>query len=376
MSFRTVLPRDWRGLGRDLCAGVAILGLAACSSMPKQFTPEKTPPSILVPAALAGVTDGRSRFREIFTAVKTARGAVLPDARPDDGQDDLWRLAGEPAPTGRPVDLTPSGASLRVVMVPGLLAECVADKSTMFEDSLANLEVQGYKTGYIQTRGRQSCERNAAIVGAAVRRLPGQEKIILVTHSKGTVDTLEALVASPELTERVVAVVSVAGAVNGSPIADVFPESLAAMLEKISLANCPKGEGVEAMDSLRRTRRLAWLAGHALPPNVRFYSLAAFARPQNISTALKPFFRILGQTEPLNDGLVVASDAIVPGSTLLGYPNADHLAVAMPFGKKSPILTATLITRNHYPRAALLEAAVRYVEEDLRGHGLLRDDGK
>ena len=55
---------------------------------------------------------------------------------------------------------------------------------------------------------------------------------------------------------------------------------------------------------------------------------------------------------------------------------AEELRVPMPFGKKSPILTATLITRNHYPRAALLEAAVRYVEEDLRGRGLLRDDGK
>jgi len=67
----------------------------------------------------------------------------------------------------------------------------------------------------------------------------------------------------------------------------------------------------------------------------------------------------------------VAADAIVPGSTLLGYPNADHLAVAMPFGRKAPVLTALMITRNHYPRAVLLEAAVRYVEEDLRDHGLL-----
>lgn len=365
MSFRTVPPRLF-------CLGVAaVLTLFACSSMPKHVTPETTPPSILLPTALTGMTDGRGRFREIFDAVQKARGKSLPDARPDDGQDDLWRLAGEPPATGKPVDLAPSTAGLRVVLVPGLLAECVSDKSTLFENSRPNLEVQGYRTGYIQTRGRQGSGRNAAVIRAAIERMPGQDKIILVCHSKGTVDSLEALVAFPELTKRVVAVVSVAGAVNGSPLADVFPESLAAMVEKMAMDNCPKGEGVEAMASLRPAVRLRWLADHPLPKNVRYYSLAAFARPQNMSAVLKPFFRTLGQTKPLNDGLVVASDAIVPGSTLLGYPNADHLAVAMPFGPKSPMITSLLITRNHYPRAVLLEAAARYVEEDLRSHGAL-----
>jgi hypothetical protein len=43
------------------------------------------------------------------------------------------------------------------------------------------------------------------------------------------------------------------------------------------------------------------------------------------------YYRNLAGTDPANDGLVAASDAIVSGSTLLGYPNADHLAVAMPF---------------------------------------------
>ena len=78
---------------------------------------------------------------------------------------------------------------------------------------------------------------------------------------------------------------------------------------------------------------------------------------------LAPFWLSLAKTDPANDGLVVASDAIVPGSTLLGYPNADHLAVAMPF-EANP-----LINRNDYPRAVLLEAAVRAVQEDLGQRG-------
>lgn len=354
-----------------LPALLLILALAACCVQPKDFQAANTPPSVLLAASKAGITDGRGRFREIFRAVHDARGASLPDDRPCEGDSALWTLAGEPPATGRPVRLDPSTAGLRVVMVPGLLAECVADKSLMFEDGLANLEAQGYKTGYIQTRGRQSSTRNARIVHDAIEAMPGEEKLILVTHSKGTVDTLQALADHPELSDRVLAVVSVSGAVNGSPIADVFPQSLARLAEEAKLSSCPPGEGIEAVESLRRSTRLAWLATHELPGKVRYYSLAAFARPEDVSLLLKPFHRILSQTDPLNDSLVVCSDAVIPGSTLLGYPNADHLAVAMPFAAKNPALSATLITRNHYPRAVLLEAAVRYVEEDLRDHGAL-----
>jgi hypothetical protein len=165
--------------------------------------------------------------------------------------------------------------------------------------------------------------------------------------------------------------VSVAGAVNGSPLADVVPDWMAQLAESIDLAECPRGQGTEAADSLRRSTRLAWLAAHSWPARVRSYSLVAVAGPADVSAVLRPFYNVLARTEPANDGLVVASDAIIPGSTLLGYANADHLAIAMPFGANAPLLAATFMTRNDYPRAVLLEAAIRFVEEDLRQAGLL-----
>lgn len=370
-----VRMRTWPvdALARLPLALALMAGLAACSAMPRKFEAAAIPPSILLPWDKAGITDGRGRFREIFGEIQKERGAQLPDDRASQGDSALWRLAGEPPATGRPVRLGKSTAGLAVVMVPGLLAECVADKSLVFQDGVANLRAQGYQTGYIQTRGRQSSDRNADIIHDAVMSMP-ENRLILVTHSKGTVDTLEALVKYPELTDRVLAVISVSGAVNGSPIADVVPETLAKLGEQASLSSCPPGQGTEAVDSLRPSVRLGWLASHELPAKVRFYSLAAFAKPQDISLILKPFYNILSQTDPLNDSLVVCSDAIIPGSTLLGYPNADHLAVAMPFAEKNPILSSALITRNHYPRAVLLEAAVRFAEEDLQAHGALPDE--
>lgn len=340
--------------------------LAGCSGRPVALIAHETQPAMLQPLSRTDVIDGRGRFREIYRAIQADHGRSLPDDRPCDGDEALWRLAGEPAPTGLPVETAPPAAKLRVVMIPGLLAECVAKTVKVFEDASAHLERLGYPTGYIQTGGRFGCARNAAIIREAILAMPPGEKLILVTHSKGTPDTLEALVAYPEVADRVAAVVSVSGAVNGSPVADAFSESFTRFAGEFSWNACPAGQGGEAGISLRRSVRLAWLAGNSLPQSVRYYSLAAFARPEDISAALRPFYNLLAKSEPLNDGLVVCSDMIIPGSTLLGYPNADHLAVAMPFGRKNRLLGATLLGKNAYPREVLLEAAVRYVEEDLR----------
>jgi hypothetical protein len=45
--------------------------------------------------------------------------------------------------------------------------------------------------------------------------------------------------------------------------------------------------------------------------------------------------------------------------------NADHWAVAVPISRTHPMITSMFVTQNAYPREALLEALLRFVEEDL-----------
>jgi len=354
--------RSW-----SLCALIflTLLGccVGCCASAPIPYSLD-SPPLVLWPISKTDVSDDRGRFREIYCAIREDHGRQLPDDRPC--EEAVIRLAGEPAATGRPVHLGLSRLPLRIVVVPGIFGECIIDKFSPFSDARSHLEKYGYQTGLIPVSGRSSSAHNAAQIRDALfsMELSSEEKLVLVGHSKGTLDILEALVAFPEIQERVTAVVGVAGPVGGSPLADEVADLYMKLLRRIHLPTCPPGDG-EGVESLTRSTRLQWLSQHKLPKSVRYFSLTGFSDAEGISAILRPGYYKLAQIDPWNDGQVIFYDAIIPGSTLLGFVNADHWAIAYPFSRIQPALGATLITRNSFPREVLLGAVVRFVEETL-----------
>jgi hypothetical protein len=60
------------------------------------------------------------------------------------------------------------------------------------------------------------------------------------------------------------------------------------------------------------------------------------AERDNINTLLKTGYDLLGVYSPRNDGLLLISDQLIPGGTLLGYANADHWSVVLPLEIKIP----------------------------------------
>jgi len=322
-----------------------------------------TPPLVLAPASLANVEDGRGRFREIYCAVQKNHGAVLPYNRPC--EDVILRLGGEPEPTRNPVSLGPSKLKLRVLVVPGLFNDCIKFSSA-YSYAHAHLERYGYRAESLPVSGRSSSTYNALEIRNAIlgMELLSEEKIVLVGYSKGVPDILEAVVAYPEMHQRVAAVVSVAGTVNGSPLADQIDRPYQELLKKVPLPQCPPGVG-DPIESLKRSTRLPWLSRNRLPESVKYFSLAAFAGRDDISVILQSSYDRLALIDPRNDSQVIFYDAIIPGSTLLGFVKADHWAVAMPFSQDAPQLSPGLIDKNEFPREVLLEAMIRFVEEKL-----------
>jgi len=61
---------------------------------------------------------------------------------------------------------------------------------------------------------------------------------------------------------------------------------------------------------------------------------------------------------------------------LMGYLNADHWAIAVPFNRSHPFISSKFIDKNLFPREVLLEAIVRYVEEDLNSIQQIRTEAK
>jgi hypothetical protein len=110
---------------------------------------------------------------------------------------------------------------------------------------------------------------------------------------------------------------------------------------------------------------MKWLAQNPLPRDVRYYSLVTFPQPERISSILKRSYGKLSQIDPRNDSQVIFYDQLVPDSVLVGYVNADHWALVIPIARQHTTIASLFVTQNAYPREALLEALLRFVEEDL-----------
>jgi hypothetical protein len=351
---------------RVIAVGVAIAAIATvevgCASKHFPESNLEIPAQQLAVLGTPAPHDGRARFREVFCA--------LWDAEPRDPGDDvtceelLHRLGDEPGPEGKP--LPPHDTRLRVLIVTGAMGECVQDIGTPFDQAIERLAPLGYRIDTVVVGGLSSSTYNAKMIAEAVEavELAPDDRLVLLGYSKGTTDILHFLVGYPELAARVHAAVSVAGAVNGSPVADRFSGVYGSLLAKPSALFC-EGRDLGMVESLRRVTHLSWLAAHPLPTHVQTFSVAAFTDRPHIARLLRVTYDMLADVDPRNDGQLLFTDQIVPGSTLLGYVNANHSAVSMALEERRSFWMSHPHRKRAYPRALLFESIVRFVGESL-----------
>jgi pimeloyl-ACP methyl ester carboxylesterase len=341
----------------------ALLALGGCATTPVAGELLLAPVQVKTVADAPAMRDGRPAFRAAFCSM--LREERL--ASPDDVMCDrwLWRLKDEPAgDVDRAMPLA-NPEHLEVVLVTGAFSECVGVASRPYSAGAARLQAAGTRVRTIVVGGRSGTSHNARQIADAftASQIDDERRIILIGYSKGGLDILRFLVDFPDLAARVDAVVGVASPLFGTPLADLAEPAYAALVAKMPYEKCPPGDG-EVMASLRPEAASGWLVANPLPAGVRFYSLAAFTTREHVARALVPFWKHLGGTDVRNDGQVVATDAVIPGSTLLGFANADHWGVAQAIETEHPVLAARQ-DPELFPLEQLFIAMVAFIADDL-----------
>ncbi len=341
---------------RCAAAIAAVAALAGCATRQGALEVDSTPPTVLVAARDAGVRDLRGAYRAAVCKRLTADAPACDDV--------LLRLAGEPA--AMPL---PAAGNLaqryRIAFVPGLFAECFEEFARPFSDVERDLRVAGFAVDYFQVSGRGAPFENAARLAAHFAGAGDDARpFIVFAYSKGLVDVLEFTVRFPDAARRIAAIVAVAGAANGSPLADDLHAPYRDYGATLPLSGCAAGTGEEVTE-LRRDVRLEWWRQHGNEVTLPVFALVAAPRPDHVSLASSATYRWLARIDPRNDGRLLWHDQIPPRSYLLGYANADHSSIAVPVAQALPKLA--FLFSDDVPRTALIEAAIEIVASVLSG---------
>jgi hypothetical protein len=332
----------------------AALFLFGCVSKSLPLAEETMPPIVLATLGDAGIRDIRHLYRAAVCGQLPAGSLPCEEL--------LLRFPGE-ASLGRPLEQRDIVDRYRIALVPGIFNDCFNGTFRPFTDVIENLKNSGFAVNDFRTAGRASSAENAQLLAKQLAGLsPDPRAWIMVVYSKGLPDVLELLLRYPQASQQVAAIVSIAGASNGSPIADELYEFYQNWLANLPIPGCDRGTGSEVQD-LRRDVRLEWWQRNRSAIRVPIFSLVAVPKADRVSPILKRTYEKLSGIDPRNDGQLLWYDALVTRGYLLGYVNADHLGVAIAASQQAPALS--FLFKDDVPRPALVRAAIDVAAETI-----------
>jgi hypothetical protein len=334
-------------------AAVVALGMAACVPPPVTY---RLPGSVFTPIGMAAVKDGRARFGEIFCTTLTQD----PDLdTPPVSWDPCAAYIENPA---APTALAPLSTTYGVLIVSGIFSECIESQGVFaFEQGRHHLESRhGLTTGYVPVSGMGSSEANATQIEQYIAQHPG--KWIAVGYSKGASDLMVALQRSQLVRDNIKALVTVAGTVGGSRLADILDQKLGSWVQGVArTVGFPGCHVADAggIESLRRPTRQHFLSEYSATTPA--FSIVGVSTLDKTSRVLQPTWKWLQTYSSDQDSQVISEEGTVPGGTFLGVARADHWAIALPFWERHNARTDVQVNWNKFPRTALLESIVRFV---------------
>ncbi len=332
-------------------AAMAVMAIAAswreASASPFAAEPAAARAGTQIPAPLPDGLALGADLRGPYRAAFCGRAMLAPA----DCRRSLRAFAGEAA-APRPV--AAAADRYRLLFVPGFLATCFPAVHS-FADMIEAARARGIQAQALAAGGRDGVAVNARRLADQVDLLPSDgRRLLFVGHSKGVLDVLAMLGARPDIAARTEAVVAIAGALRGSPLADALRGLYAATLAWFPFPGCARGDG-DPVGDLSPSASGAFWNGPAGHSGVPVYAIVAMPDLARLSPAVLPTYLRLASAADPSDGMVPLRSQMVPAATLLGVVNADHLGVAIPFPGAAFVL---LFNAEPFPRDAMLLAAI------------------
>lgn len=308
------------------------------------------------------VIDRRSEFEHRFSSIAAARSIVCHDLFRNVQSNESYSPA-EDYSEVRAQSISNSGNKFATLVVPGLMGNSLRATVAPFLCAREKLAVKHYDIEVAWVHGRSGCGKNAeslrrrVLQAAEVSGAP----VNLICYSKGCADALH-MIGQYEDTHRAVrALVSFAGVVYGSPLADSASRWTTKALQYVPIPGEKPGDGRAIYDLTTEVRK-QWLINHPIPSTIRLASVLAAPCINRVSRVLRGSYRKLSEINQYNDSQMIASDSLLPGSELLAVVNADHWAIALPIAEQHPLLAKLLVDKNEFPREVLLQAIIDHLQ--------------
>lgn len=221
----------------------------------------------------------------------------------------------------------------KVLFVPGYL---VGGQPAYFAEQLDWLRSMEVESEKVAIKAGRNIATNGPIVAAAIRN--STKPVILITHSKGSVDALEALRVETALRTKVRAWISLQGVFFGSPVADTLLDGtvvspvISDMILGFLGGTRESAEGLTTRTALayyRKNEAAISLLVHKVPA-IAFVSDVDRLQGARTNTLLEIPYDLMRREGILNDGLVPVDSAVLPGMDFVKVVGVDHIAPVMP----------------------------------------------
>ncbi|MBI4249893.1 MAG: hypothetical protein HY611_10355 [Elusimicrobia bacterium] len=232
----------------------------------------------------------------------------------------------------------------KLILVPGFLSDlvinsgapgnpCQADKH--FDDQMCWLERLAVPYQRITMQADESLSRNAEILEEAIAA--SEQDVILISHSKGGIDSLEALLNRPAARQKVKGWISIQAPFFGSLLADwALKEGIRPLVQR---ALREHGKSIESLESMQTLERKAYYRLHkeeidSLVGELPVLSFSSWKEEEGGGQAYTVFsllrgllFQWLGVQ---NDGMVPLASQVLPGTDFVRIPSLSHDDPVMP----------------------------------------------